>query len=63
MNSWEVELQVSLSRLLLLTQTLIHQKSAVLGIQVTVPQRIYLQPHYCNGVFGNVYLLALDNTM
>ena len=22
----------------------------------------YLQPHYGNGVFGNVYLLALDNT-
>ena len=22
----------------------------------------YLQPHYVNGVFGNVYLLALDNT-
>ena len=21
-----------------------------------------LQPHYGNGVFGNVYLLALDNT-
>ena len=21
-----------------------------------------LQPHYCNGVFGSVYLLALDNT-
>ena len=21
-----------------------------------------LQPHYVNGVFGNVYLLALDNT-
>jgi hypothetical protein len=22
----------------------------------------YLQPHYGNEVFGNVYLLALDNT-
>ena len=22
----------------------------------------YLQPHYGNGVFGNVYLLALNNT-
>ena len=22
----------------------------------------YQQPHYSNGVFGNVYLLALDDT-
>ena len=21
-----------------------------------------LKPHYCNGLFGSVYLLALDNT-
>ena len=29
--------------------------------QLSVPQRIY-NPNYGNGVFGNVYLLALDNT-
>ena len=33
-------------------------KSRVLACLVSM----YLQPHFCNGVFGNVYLLALDNT-
>ena len=30
--------------------------------QMTALAPTYLQPHYGNGVFGNVYLLDLDNT-
>ena len=33
-----------------------------LGNDVPEKARTYLQSHYGNGVFGNVYLIALDNT-
>ena len=36
-----------------------YQKRNILAIRFA-PE--YLQPHYGNGVFGNVYLLTLDNT-
>ena len=31
-------------------------------ISIIIIAPTYLQPHYGNGGFGNVYLLALDNT-
>jgi len=31
-------------------------------IHITYTARTYLQPHYGNGVWGNVYLSSLGNT-
>ena len=43
------------------------QSTKIAGVVASITKpatmaRTYLQPHYGNGVFGNVYLLALDNT-